>query len=112
MRDIKNDIDASLSPKTELVIQPETVEFTNSLPQTFAEAVRLLYSNHIYADDNVLQNRIRLAQFSRKFHSDADTLTDNIENQWDLLNDPATKLPCFHSSAQSIRIWRHLLRKL
>jgi hypothetical protein len=92
MKDIKNDIDASLSPKTELVIQPETVEFTNSLPQTFAEAVKLLYSNHIYADDNVLQNRIRLAPFSRKFHSDADTVTDNIENQWDLLNDPATKL--------------------
>src|SRR5215212_10213606 len=37
MRDIRNDTDASLSPKTELVIQPETVEFTNSLPQTFRE---------------------------------------------------------------------------
>src|SRR5215213_10067673 len=37
MRETKNDIDASLSPKTELVIQPKTVEFTNSLPQTFLE---------------------------------------------------------------------------
>src|SRR5215212_2036242 len=37
MRETKNDIDASLSPKTELVIHPKTVEFTNSLPQTFLE---------------------------------------------------------------------------
>jgi non-ribosomal peptide synthetase-like protein len=37
MRDIKKDSDASLSPKTEVVLQPETVEFTNSFSQTFRD---------------------------------------------------------------------------
>ncbi|HEX2471806.1 MAG TPA: hypothetical protein VHJ59_03555 [Nitrososphaera sp.] len=92
MQDIKNDINTSLSPKTALVNEPDIVDFRNSLPQTFAEAVKLLYSNQISVDDNVLQNRIRLAPFIRKFHSEADTLPDNIENQCALLNDPATKL--------------------
>ncbi len=92
MKDLKNDINTSLSPKTALVNESNVVDFTNSLPQTFAEAVKLLYSNPICVNDNVLQNRIRLAQFIRKFHSEADTLPDNIENQCALLNDPATKL--------------------
>jgi hypothetical protein len=92
LRNIKNDTDISLLPKTELVVEPQSVDFMNSLPQTFREAVKLLYSNSICVDDNVLQNRIKLAQLTRKFHSEADTHTNNIENQWALLNDPATKL--------------------
>src|SRR5215218_74898 len=63
-----------------------------SLPQTFAEAEKLLSSNHRDVDDNVLQNRIMLSTFIRKFHSEADTLHDNIRKQWVLLDDPATKL--------------------
>jgi hypothetical protein len=91
---MKSDFDASLLPK-KFLAKPnivEIVEFANSLPQTFAEAVKLLSSNHIYVKDDVLQNRIRLASLSRKFHSDADTLANTIENQWALLNDPTTKL--------------------
>jgi hypothetical protein len=91
---MKSDFDASLLPK-KFLAKPnivEIVEFANSLPQTFAEAVKLLSSNHIYVKDDVLQNRISLASLSRKFHSEADTLTNTIENQWALLNDPTTKL--------------------
>jgi hypothetical protein len=91
---MKSDFDTSLLPK-KFLTKPnfvEIVEFANSLPQTFEEAMKLLCSNHIYVKDDVLPNRIRLASLSRKFHSEADTLTNTIENQWALLNDPATKL--------------------
>jgi hypothetical protein len=92
MKDKRSDIISSLFPKAELVNEPEIVDFMNSLSQTFSGAEKLLSSNHRYVDDNVLQNRIRLAPFIRKFHSEADTFHDNIKNQWALLNDPATKL--------------------
>jgi hypothetical protein len=92
MKDKRNDMIASFFPKAGLVSDPKVVDFMNSLPQTFSEAERLLSSNNRYVDDNVLQNRIMLAPFIRKFHSEADTLHDNIKNQWSLLDDPATKL--------------------
>jgi hypothetical protein len=88
---MQTDFDSLLLPE-KFLTKPNIVEFANSFPQTFAESAKLLHSNHIYVKDDVLQNRIRLASLSRKFHSEADTLTDTIENQWALLNDPATKL--------------------
>src|SRR5688572_27770750 len=97
MRDKSSIISPSL-PKTELVNEPEVFDFIKSLPQTFREAEKLLSSNDSEVDDNILQNRIRLATFIRKFHSEADTLDDNIRKQLVLLNDPATKV--FVSSHQ------------
>jgi hypothetical protein len=91
MRD-KSSIISPLFPKAELANEPEVFDLTKSLPQTFREAEKLLYSNDSEVDDNMLQNRIRLATFIRKFHSEADTLDDNIRKQSILLNDPATKL--------------------
>jgi hypothetical protein len=79
-------------PRAELANEPKVFDFMKSLPQTFIEAEKLLSSNHTEVDDNVLQNRIRLATFIRKFHSEADTLDDNIRKQCVLLNDPATKV--------------------
>jgi hypothetical protein len=91
LKDMQSDFDTSLLPK-KFLTKPNVVEFANSFPQTFAEAVKLLCSKHVYVKDDVLQNRIRLASLGRKFHSEADTLTNTIENQWALLNDPTTKL--------------------
>src|SRR5215216_1339952 len=88
----KSSINSPLTPKAELAHDPEALDFMKSLPQTFAEAGKFLSSNHRDVDNNVLQNRIRLATFIRKFHSEADTVHDNIRKQWVLLNDPATKL--------------------
>ncbi len=88
----KSSIIRPLFPEAGLANEPEVLGFMKSLPQTFAEAEMLLSSNHRDVDDNVLQNRIRLATFIRKFHSEAETLHDNITKQWALLNDPATKL--------------------
>lgn len=92
MKDKRTDMIASLFPKAGLLDKPEVVDFFNSLPQTFSEAEKSLSSNNRYVDENVLQNRIRLTPFIRKFHSEAHTLHDNIKNQWSLLDDPATKL--------------------
>jgi hypothetical protein len=91
MRD-KSSIISPLFPKAELADEPEVFDFIKSLPQTFREAEKLLSSNDNVLDDNVLQNRIRLATFIRKFHSEADTLYDKIRKQCNLLNDPATKV--------------------
>jgi hypothetical protein len=88
---MQTDFDSLQLPE-KFLTKPNIVEFANSFPQTFAESAKLLHSNHIYVKDDVLQNRIRVASLGRKFHSEADTLTDTIENQWALLNDPATKL--------------------
>jgi len=88
----KTSIISPLFPKPELANESEFLDFMKSLPQTFAEAEKSLSSNHRYVEDNVLQNRIRLAAFIRKFHSEADTLNDKVTRQSTLLNDPATKL--------------------
>jgi hypothetical protein len=71
----------------------EVLDFIKSLPQTFTEAEKILSSTPIgIVDNNVLENRIKLATFIRKFHSQADTLNDDILKQGALLNDPTTKL--------------------
>jgi hypothetical protein len=71
-----------LFPKAELANEPEVFSFIKSLPQTSREAKRLLFTNHIEVDDNVLHNRrIRLATFIPKFQSEADTLHVNIRKQ-------------------------------
>jgi hypothetical protein len=92
MKDKRGDMIGSLFPKAELFNQPEVLDFMNSLPQTFAEAENSLSLNRRYVNDNILQNRIKLAPFIRKFHSEAGTLHDGIEDQLAPLSDPATQL--------------------
>ncbi len=92
MKDKSSSIISPLVSKAGLANELDVLGFMKSLPQTFAEAEKLLSSNHRDVDDNVLQNRITLSTFIRKFHSEADTLHDNIRKQWVLLDDPATKL--------------------
>src|SRR5919205_2115813 len=92
MKDRRGDMIGSLFPKAELFNQPEVLDFMNSLPQTFAEAENSLSLNRRYVNDNILQNRIKLAPFIRKFHSEAGTLHDGIQDQLASLSDPATQL--------------------
>jgi hypothetical protein len=92
VKDKSSSIISPLVSKAGLANELDVLGFMKSLPQTFAEAEKLLSSNHRDVDDNVLQNRITLSTFIRKFHSEADTLHDNIRKQWVLLDDPATKL--------------------
>ena len=92
MKDNQNTITSPLYSKAELADDLEALDFIKSLPQTFADAEKLLSSNHVEINDNVSENRIKLETFIRKFHSEADTLNDSIIKQWVLLNDPTTKL--------------------
>jgi hypothetical protein len=45
-----------------------------------------------YTNDFILNNRIKLQKFIRKFHLDADTMTEGVSNKITLLSDPRTKL--------------------
>jgi cell division protein FtsB len=92
MKDNQNTVISPLHSKAELADDPQALDFIKSLPPTFADAEKLLSSNHVEINDNVLKNRIKLETFIRKFHSEADTLNDSIIKQWVLLNDPTTKL--------------------
>ncbi|HEX2170582.1 MAG TPA: hypothetical protein VHF65_09820, partial [Nitrososphaera sp.] len=71
--------------RAELAFESEVLDFVKSLTRTFSDAEKLLSSDSIKINDRVLKNRIKLATFVRKFHSEADTLHDNITKQWILL---------------------------
>jgi hypothetical protein len=71
-----------LYPNAELANEPEVFSFIKSLPPTFREDKGLLFSNRIEVDDNnVSENRMRLAIFIRKFQPESDTLHDNTRDQ-------------------------------
>jgi hypothetical protein len=81
----KSSIISPLYPNAELGNGPEVFNFIKSLPQTFRKAKGLLFSNRSEVDDNnVSENRIRLAIFICKFQPESDTLHDNTRNQWAL----------------------------
>jgi hypothetical protein len=92
MKDNQSSIIRPQHSRAELAYESEVLDFGKSLTRTFSDAEKLLSSDSIKINDRVLKNRIKLATFIRKFHSEADTLHDNITKQWILLNDPSTKL--------------------
>src|SRR5919206_3156213 len=89
------DVKSSFS-KYEKVNNPIVSEFISSIPTSFVDIVNRMshvytYNNY-HANDFVLNNRIKLQKFIRKFHLDADTLTLDVNNKITLLGDPRTKL--------------------
>jgi hypothetical protein len=87
-----NNITSPPLTRPEFADESGILTFMRSFPKTFSDVDKLLSSNHSRVEDNVLENRIRLERFIRKFHSEADTLHDNITRQCMLLNDPTTRL--------------------
>ena len=89
------DVKSSFS-KYERVNNPIVSEFISSIPTSFVDIVNRMSHMYIYnnyrVNDSILNNRIKLQKFIRKFHLDADTMTDNVNNKIALLNDPGTKL--------------------
>ena len=91
----------SLFSKYERVSNPLVSQFISSIPDNFSGAVdRIL---HICAksppaaaplpiNDFILNNRVKLQKFIKKFHSEAGTMTADVSNSITLLNDPSTKL--------------------
>src|SRR5918911_1063645 len=82
--------------KYEGINNPIVSEFISSIPTSFVDIVNRISHMYTYnnyrANDFTLNNRIKLQKFIRKFHLDADTMTDNVNNKIALLNDPRTKL--------------------
>jgi hypothetical protein len=78
------------------VNNPTISEFISSIPTSFVDIVNRVLDLYTYPSSNtndfILNNRIKLQKFIRKFHLDADTMTMNVNNKITLLGDPGTKL--------------------
>ncbi|MGI0049118.1 MAG: hypothetical protein ACREAW_06215, partial [Nitrososphaera sp.] len=59
---------------------PIVSEFTESIPEKFADAVDRVASQKTLASDFVLRNRVMLKSFIKKFHLEAGTLTDRVRS--------------------------------
>jgi hypothetical protein len=82
--------------KYERVNNPIVSEFISSIPTSFVDIVNnilhMYASPSYYTNDFILNNRIKLQKFIRKFHLDADTMSVGVSNKITLLSDPRTKL--------------------
>jgi hypothetical protein len=82
--------------KYQRVNNPIVSEFISSIPTSFVDIVNRMLHMYAYSDsytnDFILNNRIKLQKFIRKFHLDADTMTEGVSNKITLLSDPRTKL--------------------
>ncbi|MFL6472822.1 MAG: hypothetical protein ACJ71H_18475, partial [Nitrososphaeraceae archaeon] len=82
--------------KYERVNNPIVSEFISSIPTSFVDIVNnmlhMYASPSSYTNDFILNNRIKLQKFIRKFHLDADTMSVGVSNKITLLSDPRTKL--------------------
>src|ERR687888_1995091 len=82
--------------KYERVNNPIVSEFISSIPTSLVDIVNSVLHMYtypsLYTNDFVLNNRIKLQKFIRKFHWDADTMTVGVSNKITSLSDPVTKL--------------------
>jgi hypothetical protein len=82
----------ALFAKFSQVMDPAVSEFTESIPEKFADAVHRIESQEFLANTFVLHNRLMLKSFVRNFHTSAGTLTGKVRSSIELLSDPTTKL--------------------
>ena len=82
--------------KYERVNNPIVSEFISSIPTSLVDIVNSVLHMYtypsLYTNDFVLNNRIKLQKFIRKFHWNADTMTVGVSNKITSLSDPVTKL--------------------
>lgn len=81
-----------LFAKFSQVKDPLVSQFTESIPEKFADAVERVASQKFLASDFVQRNRVTLKSFIKKFHLEAGTLTDSVRNSIELLDDPVAKM--------------------
>jgi len=74
------------------VDDPVVSEFISSMPERFSDAANHLASQRILVSDIIMQNRMMLKSFIKKFHSEAGTLTDAVRSNIELLDDSATRI--------------------
>src|SRR5437868_2878662 len=82
----------ALFAKFDRINDPLISAFTASIPERFADAVSQIESRRAIASDFVLNNRVALASFVRKFHVEAGTLTAAVESMISLLDDPTAQI--------------------
>ena len=85
------------------VENPTITEYISSVPDTLSEAVDLIsstwFNESFSATDYTLTNREHLAEYVRRFHTAANTLTPAVNSAIGLLSDPSSKTSGFNSSA-------------
>jgi hypothetical protein len=74
------------------VNDPVVSEFTESIPEKFADAVDRVASQKTISSYFVLRNRVMLKSFIKKFHLEAGTLTDSVRSSIELLDDPTARI--------------------
>jgi hypothetical protein len=78
------------------VENPTITEYISSVPDTLSEAVDLIsstwFNESFSATDYTLTNREHLAEYVRRFHTAANTLTPAVNSAIGLLTDPSSKL--------------------
>lgn len=78
------------------VENPTITEYISSVPDTLSEAVDLInstwFNESFSATDYTLTNREHLAEYVRRFHTAANTLTPAVNSAIRLLSDPSSKL--------------------
>ncbi|MEW6604674.1 MAG: hypothetical protein AB1351_08305, partial [Thermoproteota archaeon] len=82
----------TLFAKFSQVKDPVVSEFTESIPEKFADAVDSMQSQKFFASDFVLRNRVMLKSFINNFHMQAGTLTGKVKSSIGLLDDPAAQI--------------------
>jgi hypothetical protein len=75
---------------------PTITEYISSVPDTLSEAVDIInstwFNESFSATDYTLTNREHLAEYVRRFHTAANTLTTAVNSAIGLLSDPSSKL--------------------
>jgi hypothetical protein len=78
------------------VENPTITEYISSVPDTLSEAVDIInstwFNESFSATDYTLTNREHLAEYVRRFHTAANTLTTAVNSAIGLLSDPSSKL--------------------
>jgi hypothetical protein len=78
------------------VENPTITEYISSVPDTLSEAVDIInstwFNESFSATDYTLTNREHLAEYVRRFHTAANTLTTAVNSTIGLLSDPSSKL--------------------
>lgn len=87
---------SSLFAKYKNIESPTVSQYISSIPNKFSEALNILlspwFSANFSSTDYTLANRIRLGQYIRKFHSQAGTLSPNVNDSISMLSDRFSKI--------------------
>src|ERR671914_917064 len=75
---------------------PILSDYVSSIPDTLSEAISILlspkFAKDYYATDYTIANRRQLSQYIKRFHSQANTLSEGVMDSIALLDDPLSRI--------------------